>query len=145
MSRHHLFDPDGMPPATGFSYGALSDGGRLLHVAGLTGHRADGSIDEDLVDQFRSACVSVARVITEGGGSPDDMVSMTIYTTDVAAYRSRLGELGSAYRSVFGKHYPPMALFGVVELFDPRARVELVCVAVVPVGDQSSSTNTGSS
>lgn len=145
MSRHLLFDPDGMPPASGFSYGALSAEGRLLHVAGLTGHRADGSIDEDLVDQFSTACGSVARVIAEAGGSPDDMVSMTIYTSDVPTYRSRLGELGTAYRSVFGRHYPPMALFGVVELFDPRALVELVCVAVVPAGDQSSSTKTGSS
>jgi enamine deaminase RidA (YjgF/YER057c/UK114 family) len=142
MTRHHLFDPTGMPPASGFSYGALADRGRLLHIAGLTGHTEDGTIAEDLVDQFSTACASVARVIVEGGGQPDDLVSMTIFTTDVAAYRDRLGDLGVAYRTVFGKHYPPMALFGIAELFDPRAKVELVCVAVVPDGGQSSSTNT---
>ena len=36
MTRHHLFDPAGMSPAMGFSYGALADQGRLLHIAGLT-------------------------------------------------------------------------------------------------------------
>lgn len=132
MSRHHLFDPDGMPDAVGFSYGALADRGRTLHIAGMTGHHADGSIDDALVDQFGIACQSVVRVIGDAGGEPSDLVSMTIYTTDVDGYRRQLRALGERYRGVFGKHYPPMALFGVTELFDPAAVVELVCVAVVP-------------
>lgn len=132
MSRHRLFDPDGMAPAVGFSYGALSGGGRPLHIAGMTGHRPDGSIAEDLVDQFAEACRSVARVIAGAGGEPSDLVSMTIYTTVVDRYRENLRPLGEAYRSVFGRHYPPMALFGISELFDPAALVELVSVAVVP-------------
>jgi enamine deaminase RidA (YjgF/YER057c/UK114 family) len=132
MSRHHLFDPDGMPPAVGFSYGAVSAGGRLLHIAGLTGHRADGSISVDLVEQFSVACESVAKVIGDAGGAPSDLVSMTIYTTDIGAYRDRLGPIGEVYREVFGHHYPPMALLGISELFDPNAMVELVCVAVLP-------------
>lgn len=132
MSRHHLFDPEGMPEPVGFSYGAIAGEGRTLHIAGLTGHHADGSIDDDIVDQFAVACRSVARVIDAAGGEPSDLVSMTIYTTDVEGYRNRLRVLGERYRSVFGMHYPPMALFGVTELFDPAALVELVCVAVVP-------------
>lgn len=132
MSRHRLFDPEGMPPASGFSYGALADSGRVLHIAGITGHAADGSIDIDLVDQFGAACAGVAKVIAEAGGSPSDLVSLTIYTTDIETYRARPKELGVSYREVFGRHYPPMALFGIAELFDPRAVVELVGVAVVP-------------
>jgi enamine deaminase RidA (YjgF/YER057c/UK114 family) len=141
MSRHRLFDPEGMPPARGFSYGAVSRGGRHLHIAGMTGHRADGTISDDLVEQFGESCVAVGRVIEEAGGSPSDLVSMLIYTSDIDDYRERLKPLGEVYRSVFGHHYPPMALFGIDQLFDPRARVEVVCVAVVPDDDdQSSST-----
>ena len=132
MTRHHLFDPDGLPPSSGFSYGSIAAEGRLVHIAGMTGHQVDGSIAELLVDQFGAACVSVARVITEAGGSPTDLVSMTIYTSDVSGYRANLADLGARYREVFGKHYPPMALLGISELFDPKAVVELVCVAVVP-------------
>jgi enamine deaminase RidA (YjgF/YER057c/UK114 family) len=132
MSRHHLFDLEGLPPAVGFSYGAIAATGRTLYLAGLTGHKADGSIDQRLVDQFGAACESVARVIEETGGEPTDLVSMTIYTTDMAGYRESLTALGERYRAVFGRHYPPMALLGVGELFDPDALVELVCVAVVP-------------
>ncbi len=132
MSRHHLFNPDGMAPAAGFSYGAVAAEGRTLHIAGLTGHRRDLSIDEGIVDQFSAACRAVAGVIEEAGGEPTDLVSMAIYTSAIEEYRQHLEEIGLAYRMVFGKHYPPMALLGISELFDPKALVELVCVAVVP-------------
>lgn len=134
MSRHRLINPEGMPPPIGFSHGALVEAGRTLYIAGQTGHHPDLSIDDDLVAQFGIACVSVARVIDEAGGAVTDLVSLTIYTTDVEGYRGRLDEIGMAYRRVFGKHYPPMALIGVAELFDPASIVELVAVAVVPVG-----------
>lgn len=132
MSRHTLFNPEGMAPATGFSYGAIAGDGRLVHVAGMTGHRADGSIADGLIEQFGDACRSVVKVVEEAGGTASDVVSMTIYTSDIDAYRANLKPIGVAYRETFGDHYPPMALFGISELFDPRATVELVCVAVAP-------------
>jgi enamine deaminase RidA (YjgF/YER057c/UK114 family) len=132
MSRHHLFNPDDLPPATGFSYGAVAASGRVLHIAGITGLNADGSLGDALVDQFAVACGGVAKVIEGAGGEPSDLVSMTIYTTDVGQYLENLKPIGAAYREVFGRHYPPMALIGVARLFDTKALVELVCVAVVP-------------
>ncbi len=35
-------------------------------------------------------------------------------------------------REIYGKRYPPTALIGVEELFDPKALVDLVGVAVIP-------------
>ena len=131
-SRHHLFDPEGLPAAVGFSYGALAASGRALHIAGITGHRPDGTIATGLVEQFGEACRSVARVIGSVGGAPGDLVRLTIYTTEIDRYRDSLGPLGEAYREVFGKHYPPMALLGIDELFDPSAVVELLAEAVIP-------------
>lgn len=132
MSRHRLLNPQDLPPAIGFSYGAIAAEGSVLHLAGITGHREDLSIEEGIVEQFADACRNVARVIAAAGGEPSDVVSMTIYTTDISAYRQNLGPIGEAYRAVFGRHFPPMALIGVQELMDPNAAVELVCVAVVP-------------
>lgn len=132
MSRHHLVNPVGLAPPRGFSYGAIAAEGQVLHLAGITGHHRDSTIDEGIVDQFAAACRTVARVIAEAGGEPDDLVSMTIYTSDIDSYRASLGPIGQAYREVFAKHYPPMALIGGAELMDPRAKVELVCVAVIP-------------
>jgi len=132
MSGHRFLNPDGMAPARGFSHGSVPAAGDTLYIAGQTGHHEDMSIDEGLVEQFARACRSVARVIVEAGGSTTDLVSMTIYTTDLAGYRHNLEPIGVAYRNVFGKHFPPMSLIGVPGLFDPRALVELVGVAVVP-------------
>ncbi len=135
--NHRLINPEGLPPPIGFSYGALPGDGRTLYIAGVTGYQSDGVLATGLVAQFSGACSMVAAVIDEAGGAPSDLVSMTIYTTDVAAYKASLRELGRAYQAVFGKHYPPMALIGIAELFDPAALVELVCVAVVPDLDGS--------
>ena len=131
MSGHQFLNPDGLSPARGFSHGAIPASGRTLYIAGQTGHHQDMTLDAGLVEQFARACQSVAAVIREAGGDTTDLVSMTIYTTDVPGYRESLGPIGEAYRQVFGKHFPPMALIGVAELFDPKAKVELVCTAVV--------------
>lgn len=131
MSNHRFLNPEGLPAARGFSHGALPTAGNTLYIAGQTGHHQDLTLDPGLVDQFARACRSVAAVITAAGGEPTDLVSMTIYTTDIQGYRESLEPIGVAYRDVFGKHYPPMALIGVSELFDPDALVELVCVAVI--------------
>jgi enamine deaminase RidA (YjgF/YER057c/UK114 family) len=127
-----MVNPDGLAPASGFSYGAMPADGQVLHLAGITGHREDMTIDEGMVDQFAAACRNVAGVITEAGGVPTDVVSMIIYTSDIAGYRDNLEPIGAAYQSVFGKHYPPTALIGIEGLMDPKALVELVCVAVIP-------------
>ena len=52
--------------------------------------------------------------------------------TDVAAYKESLREIGQAWRTYFGRHYPAMGLFGIAELFEPDALVEMMGVAVLP-------------
>ncbi|HEX6947549.1 MAG TPA: RidA family protein [Acidimicrobiia bacterium] len=134
MTRHHLFDPEGLPEARGFSYGAVAAPGRALYLAGITAQQPDGTFPEGIVAQFGEACRRVAMVIREGGGQSTDLVSMTIYTTAPSDYKANLSGLGEVWREVFGRHYPPMALIGVAGLFEPDALIELVGVAVVPDG-----------
>jgi len=40
-------------------------------------------------------------------------------------------ELGAAYRSLMGKHFPAMALLQIRGLVDPRAKIELEVTAVI--------------
>lgn len=124
-------NPSQLSPPAGFSHGVLSGPGRILHIAGETGHHRDMTLDDGFVAQFSRACENVAAVIEEAGGAPTDVVSLTIYATDVASYRDNLAEVGKAYRSVFGRHFPAMALIGVSELVDPAAVVEITGVAVI--------------
>ncbi|MGH8928071.1 MAG: RidA family protein [Acidimicrobiia bacterium] len=132
---HRFLNPPGLPEARGFSHLALPASGQIVYLAGQTGLAADGILEPDLISQFGRACHNVAGALAAAGGRATDLVSLHIYVTDIEDYRSHLRELGSVYREVFGRHYPPMALLGVKELFDPAAQVELVGVGVI--SDQS--------
>lgn len=131
-SPHRNVNPDSLPPPSGYSHATMAAAGTAVHLGGQAGHRPDGSIADDLVEQFDQACANVVEALRAAGGEPEHLVQLTIYATDLGEYRRRLRELGEAWRERFGTHYPAMALIGATELFDADARVELVGVAVVP-------------
>jgi enamine deaminase RidA (YjgF/YER057c/UK114 family) len=129
---HEIFNPESLPPPKGFAHALRAAEGRLVFLGGQTGHRVDGSIDADLVRQFDQACANVVAALAAAGGQPEHLAQLEIFVVDLPEYRNRLRDLGERYRWHFGKHYPAMALLGTPELFDPRARVELIGIAVVP-------------
>jgi enamine deaminase RidA (YjgF/YER057c/UK114 family) len=132
-STHRLVNPDSLPPPRGYSHAVVAAGsGTVVAVAGQTGHRTDGTIAEDLVGQFDQAASNVAEALRAAGGSPEHLVQLLIFVTDVAGYRASREQIGEAYQRHLGRHFPAMALLGVSELVDPRAQVELVGLAVVP-------------
>ena len=85
-----------------------------------------------LAAQFGAALAKVVRVVDEAGGTVADVGRLTIYVTDMEAYRGSRAEIGAEYGAVFGKHFPAMALVAVTELVDPRAMVEIEATAVIP-------------
>jgi enamine deaminase RidA (YjgF/YER057c/UK114 family) len=85
-----------------------------------------------MVEQFDQAAANVAEALRAADAKPEHLTSMQIFVTDAAAYRDALKEIGAAYRRNFGRHYPAIGLFEVRALFDPDAKVELMCIAVVP-------------
>lgn len=130
-----LINPEGLPRAVGFSHVAMPGKGQPILLAGQTGHHADGTLDEGLVAQFAAACHNVELALQAAGARPEEVAYMQILVTDVAAYRSALSELGVAYRSVFGRHFPAITLVGVNELFDPKAVVEIVAMGYRESGE----------
>ena len=68
------------------------------------------------------------------GGTPTDLVSLQMFVTDVPGYRAARRELGAVWRTHLGAHYPAMGLFGVTELAEPTALIELMGVAVITGG-----------
>jgi enamine deaminase RidA (YjgF/YER057c/UK114 family) len=129
---HRLVNPETLPPPLGFAHALVSAAGQTVYLGGQTGHRPDGSIDDALVAQFDRAAANVVVALRAAGGRPEHLVSVQIFVTDAEEYRSALREIGGAWRRHLGHHYPAVSLLEVRGLFDPRARVELVCVAVVP-------------
>ncbi len=57
---------------------------------------------------------------------------LTWYVTDIADYRTRVADVGAAYREVLGKVYPVMAVVAVSDLVEPGAKIEIEATAVLP-------------
>ncbi len=122
----------GLAPPSGYSHAVVAPPGKTVYLGGQTAQAADGTIQGvTIVEQFDLAARNLLAALRAAGGEPDDLVSLQVFVTNLAAYRLASRELGTVWRQHFGRRYPAMALLGVTELFDPRALIELVGVAVL--------------
>ncbi|MGI5458747.1 RidA family protein [Streptomyces sp. CA-249302] len=126
-------NPPGLAPPTGFSHAVVATGTRVVFLAGQTALDADGKVVGDtLAEQFEKALGNLLAALNACGGTPADLARVTVYATDVAAYRVHAPELGRIWRESAGRDYPAMAVVEVVRLWDDQALVELDGFAVLP-------------
>jgi enamine deaminase RidA (YjgF/YER057c/UK114 family) len=122
MNPHRIVNPPELPDPPGFSHAVVAGG--AIYLAGQIG------AGETIVEQFDAAAANLMIALKAAGGEPTDLVSLQVFVTDVAEYKAELMPLGRAWRRHFGHHYPAMGLFGVTQLFEPWAKVELMGIAV---------------
>lgn len=127
----HL-QPPGWATPKGYANG-IAARGTLVFVGGQIGWNAQQQFEsDDFIHQTRQALQNVHDVLACAGAGPQHMVRMTWYVTDRVEYNARLRELGEAYRSVMGRHFPAMTCVEVSALVEERARVEIEVTAVLP-------------
>ncbi len=115
----------------GYANGMVGSG-RILFVGGQIGWTAAQKfVAETFLEQFAQALDNVMDVVRAAGGEPSDITEMTIYVTDLAAYREAGKQLGTLWRQRLGTHYPAMALVGVSGLVEPQALVEISATALL--------------
>src|SRR5215510_4366960 len=132
-----VINPEALVRPSGYSNGILFEGGSLLFVAGQVGwDRERRFVSDDFADQFAQALENVLAVVREAGGEPANIARLLIFVTDKEEYKSRLRDVGSAYRQLMGKHFPAMALVEVSSLLEDLAKVEIEAVAVLPISSQ---------
>ncbi|WP_333743378.1 RidA family protein [Streptomyces ardesiacus] len=132
MTAERINPPELSPP-TGFSHAVVATGTRVVLLAGQTALDSDGAITGDtLPAQFERALTNLLTALRAAGGTPADLARVTVYATDVAAYRTHAADLGRTWRELAGREYPAMAVVEVVRLWDERALVELDGFAVLP-------------
>ena len=129
-NRPRNVNPEELAPARGFSHATVA--GDVVWIGGQTGDDETGKVVArgDIVAQFTRAVANLATALRAAGSAPESTVKLTYYVIDVDAYKRNLREIGSAYREVFGRHYPATTLVQVSALFDPDALVEIDAVAV---------------
>jgi enamine deaminase RidA (YjgF/YER057c/UK114 family) len=130
---HKFINPESLGPPKGYSNGVLADaGGRLLFVAGQIGWNNNQAIVSDsFVEQFDRALANVITVVSEAGGSPQQIARLVIYVTNKKEYIDRREEVGQSYRAHLGRHFPAMVLVEVKSLLDDAAKVEIEAIAVL--------------
>lgn len=128
-----ILQPDGWAQPRGYANGVAASG-RLVFTAGQIGwNPATCEFEtDDFAAQVAQTFRNLAAVLAEAGAAPEHVVRLTWYVTDRAAYLASLREIGAAYREVFGRHFPAMAVVIVAGLVEARAKVEIEATAVVP-------------
>lgn len=115
--------------AFGFSQAVdVSGGGHVLVCSGQTAIGDDGAppTTSDMTEQVEKALENLTTVLGQAGMAMDDVVKLTVYTTDVDQL---LGSYGSATKFL-GDNLPAMTLIGVARLAYPELKVEIEAVAV---------------
>jgi enamine deaminase RidA (YjgF/YER057c/UK114 family) len=116
-------------PQSAYSQAVKVKGGTLVFLSGV------GPVDEkgglvapgDLAGQIRATWENMRRIIGKAGGTLDDIVTMTVYTTE-----RRWGEMFTDMRKdVFKTGYPSSAFVEVRKLKTPGALLEIQAIAVV--------------
>ena len=125
-------NPPELARPSGFSHAVVTTGGRLVFLAGQTALDQSGAIvGSNVVEQFERALANLLTALQAAGGRPGQLVSLTIYATDLEDYRRHGKDLGEVWRKLAGPRYPAMAAVGVGRLWDPAALVEVQGFAVI--------------
>ena len=116
-------DPKVAPP---YSSGVLVNG--TYYVSGTLGvDPATGKVPADAEAEVHLVMDSVKQTLERAGLTMSDLVSVTIYCTDLELY----DKFNAIYRSYFPGHYPSRAFIGVAKLVR-GARFEVAGIAVKP-------------
>lgn len=129
-SNNRTINPASMAKPSGFAHGVLA--GQTVYLGGQTALDQDMNIvPGGIIEQFRQAFGNVLTTLQEAGGHPQDLVSVTIYLTDVDDYLANGREIGRIWRDMAGSEYPALAGIGVSRLWQKEALIEIQGTAVI--------------
>jgi enamine deaminase RidA (YjgF/YER057c/UK114 family) len=128
--RPVTLNPPGWPEPRGYANG-MSATGRIVVTGGVVGWDVAGQFPDDFAGQARQCFENIAAILAAGGATPGHIVRLTWYVTDIEEYQANLRPLGAAYRDVFGRHFPAMAVVQVVRLVEKAAKIEIEATAVI--------------
>ena len=127
-----IINPKECGKHAGFSHGVKVRSGSILFVAGQVGWDEQGKVvSSEFAAQFDKALSNLLAVVREAGGSPENVVRLTIYVLDRQEYLANLKPVGEAYRRRMGRHYPAMTLVEVKGLVEEGCRLEVEATAAL--------------
>ena len=124
-----VIHPAGWEKAKGYANGVLTEDG-LLFVGGQIGWNADQVFESnDFIGQMEQILKNIMAVVTEAGGTAEDIVRLTWFVIDKKEYIARQQEVGEVYRRVLGRNIPAMTMVVVAGLVEDEALLEIEATA----------------
>ena len=122
-------NPPGLStPAT---YSHIVKAGNTLYIAGQVGADAQGKVvGPGMAQQLEQVLKNLQTALKSQGADFANVVKITIYTTDVDAFRAP--DAAAIRAKYFGKTVPASTLVGVTRLASPDYKVEIEATAVLP-------------
>jgi len=128
QSLQRINPPGLSTPAT---YSHIVRAGKTLYIAGQVGSDADGKVvGPGMVEQLEQVLMNLQTALASQGADYSHVARITIYTTDIDAFRAPAAAAVRAKH--FGEHKPASTLVGVVRLASPEYKVEIEATAVLP-------------
>src|SRR5262245_45443399 len=127
----HSYDPKGLwQPFGPFSMAVVQGDGRIVHLKGQVPLDDRGELvgQGDMRAQLRQVLENLTVVLDGVGGKLSDIISLTQYTTDIAAFIAA----GDIRRAFFSKPFPVTSTIQVSALYRPEVLVEIAGIAEVP-------------
>ena len=124
-------NPPALGEPRGWTNGLLANR-RILFVAGQTARDASGRIvGESMSAQWDQALANVLTVVEAAKGKPRDIARMTVFVTDLDAYKREQKQIGGVWKERMGRYYPAISVVEVRRLVDEGALVEIEATAVL--------------
>lgn len=122
-------NPPGLStPAT---YSHIVRAGKTLYIAGQVGSDARGKVvGPGMVEQVEQVLKNLQTALESQGADFSHVVRITIYTTDVEAFRAP--DAAAVRARYFGNNKPASTLVGVARLASLEYKVEIEATAVLP-------------
>lgn len=128
MDKHWLEYPDIAP--TGPTYTRAVKAGNTLYISGCTA-RGTAAQSGAPLDQLKVTLDRVVRIVQHEGGSPNDIVKLTTFVTNMGDWFPASEEQQALYAGYFGDRPPANSLVEISALAEPGLDVEIEAIAII--------------
>ncbi|RYU90874.1 RidA family protein [Mucilaginibacter terrigena] len=128
-------NPPGVSAPKGYSHSAEIDLGKskMLILSGQVAFDENGTLvgKDDMGKQTEQVFTNIKRIVTDAGGSMNDVVKLTFYLRDV----SKIQQVRDVRDKYINTQTPPAStLVEVSRLFRDDVLIEIEATAVIPKG-----------
>lgn len=123
-------NPEGLPvPRGSYSLVNIAQPGRMVFIAGQTASDPQGNVVgvADVRAQARYILEKIQRAVEAAGGTINDVVALSVFTTDVRYHR----DINDVRREFLGVNFPTSTMVQVVALARPELLLEINATAVI--------------